>query len=74
MHEDLAKKEKMDVHQFFRRRCWVWLITGRIFLNRIFLSDRTVKVKNPDLYFGLSKAALRLSGAISSIIGSYYVD
>ena len=40
MHEDLAKKEKMDVYQFFRRRCWVWLITGRIFLNRIFLSDR----------------------------------
>ena len=33
-----------------------------------------VKVKNPDLYFGLSKAALCLSGAISSIIGSYYVD
>ena len=38
-----------------------------------YLTD-TVKVKTPDLYFGLSKAALRLSGAIASIIGSYYVD
>ena len=38
-----------------------------------YLTD-TVKVNNPDLYFGLSKAALCLSGAISSIIGSYYAD
>ena len=38
-----------------------------------YLTD-TVKVKDPDLYFGLSKAFLCLSGAISSIIGSYYVD
>ena len=38
-----------------------------------YLTD-TVKVKDPDLYFGLSKAFLYLSGAKSSIIGSYYVD
>ena len=34
----------------------------------------TVKVENPDFYFGLSQAALFLSGTIFSIIGSYYAD
>ena len=34
----------------------------------------TVKVENPRLLFGLSQAALFLSGAFLSIIGSYYVD
>lgn len=38
-----------------------------------YLTD-SVKVKSPDLCFGLSKAVLCLSGAISSIIGSYYAD
>lgn len=36
-----------------------------------YLTD-SVKVKSPDLCFGLSKAVLCLSRAISSIIGSYY--
>ena len=34
----------------------------------------TVRVKNPDLYFGLSQAALFSSGAVASIVGSYYSD
>ena len=34
----------------------------------------TVKVENPRLLFGLSQAALFLSGAFLSIFGSYYVD
>ena len=34
----------------------------------------TVKVKNPDFYFGLSQTVLFLSGAIASIMGSYYAD
>ena len=34
----------------------------------------TVKVENPDFYFGSSQAALFLSGTIASIIGSYYAD
>ena len=38
-----------------------------------YLTD-SVKVKSPELCFGLSKAILCLSGAISSIIGSYYAD
>ena len=50
------------------------LSLGAYFSTEYFYLTDTVKVKNPDLYFGLSKAALCLSGAISSIIGSYYVD
>ena len=38
-----------------------------------YLKD-TVRVENPDLYFGLSQAALFLSGAVASIAGSYYSD
>ena len=38
-----------------------------------YLTD-SVKVKSPDLRFGLSKAILCLSGAISSIIGRCYTD
>ena len=38
-----------------------------------YLKD-TVHVENPDLYFGLSQAALFLSGAVASIVGSYYSD
>ena len=34
----------------------------------------TVKVENPSLIFGLFQAGLFVSGAFSSIIGSYYVD
>ena len=34
----------------------------------------TVKVENPSLVFGLSQAGLFVSGAFSSIIGSYYGD
>ena len=34
----------------------------------------TVKIEDLDLIFGLAQAALFLSGAVSSIIGSYYVD
>ena len=33
-----------------------------------------VKVKSPDLFFGLAQVSLFLSGVISSIIGSYYAD
>ena len=34
----------------------------------------TVKVENPSMFFGLSQAGLFVSGAFSSIIGSYYGD
>ena len=50
------------------------LSLGAYFSTEYFYLTDTVKVKNPDLYFGLSKAALCLSGAIASIIGGYYVD
>ena len=35
---------------------------------------KSVKVDNPDLYYGLSWAFLYLSGVISGFIGSYYAD
>ena len=44
------------------------------FSTEYYYLKNTVKVEHPRLIFGLSQAALFLSGAFSSIIGSYYVD
>ena len=73
----------MEIWQ--RKRKWMFInhciggVAYGLSLNIYFPTEyyylkNTVKVKNPDFYFGLSQAALFLSGAIASIIGSYYAD
>ena len=79
----LGKYNSMEIWQ--RKRKWMFInhciggVAYGLSLNIYFPTEyyylkNTVKVKNPDFYFGLSQAALFLSGAIASIIGSYYAD
>ena len=68
------KKRKLMFINFCVAAVAYGLSLDAYFSTEYFYLTDTVKVNNPDLYFGLSKAALCLSGAISSIIGSYYVD
>ena len=68
-----------------RKRKWMFLnfcvgayafglsINGYYPTEYYYLKD-TVGVANPELYFGLSSSMLYLSGAVSSIVGSCYVD
>lgn len=68
-----------------RKRKWMFLnfcvgayafglsINGYYPTEYYYLKD-TVRVANPELYFGLSSSMLYLSGAVFSIVGSCYVD
>ena len=79
----LGKSNSMEIWQ--RRRKWIFInhciggVAYGLSLNIYFPTEyyylkNTIKVENPDFYFGLSQAALFLSGTIASIIGSYYAD
>ena len=68
-----------------RRRRWMFInqcigaLGYGLSLNIYFATEyyylkNTVKVENPHLYFGLAQASLFVSGAICSIVGSYYAD
>ena len=75
----------IDTQTWRRKRKWMFInqcigaLAYGLSLNIYFpteyyyLND-TVQVKNPDLFFGLARASLYLSGVVSSIIGSYYAD
>ena len=74
-----------DTQTWRRKRKWMFInqcigaLAYGLSLNIYFpieyyyLKD-TVQVKNPDLFFGLARASLYLSGVVSSVIGSYYAD
>ena len=79
--------EKIDINTeiWQRKRKWMFinqcigaaaygLSLNIYFSTEYYYLKDTVKVKNPDVYFGLAQASLFLSGVISSIIGSYYAD
>ena len=68
-----------------RKRKWMFInmciggVAYGLSLNIYFPTEyyylkNTVKIEDPSLIFGLAQAAFFLSGAVSSIIGSYYVD
>ena len=78
-----GKNNSMEIWQ--RKRKWMFInlcigaMSYGLSLNIYFPTEyyylkNTVKVENPDFYFGLSQATLFLSGTIFSIIGSYYAD
>ena len=64
----------MDIYKSLHWRNGIGLSLNIYFPTEYYYLKNTVKVKNPDFYFGLSQAALFLSGAIASIMGSYYAD
>ena len=79
--------EEIDVNteKWQRKRKWMFinqcigaaaygLSLNIYFATEYYYLKDTVKVKNPDLLFGLAQGCLFLSGVISSIIGSYYAD
>ena len=79
--------EEIDVNteKWQRKRKWMFinqcigaaaygLSLNIYFTTEYYYLKDTVKVKNPDLLFGLAQGCLFLSGVISSIIGSYYAD
>ena len=52
----------------------LWFIFEYLLPTEHYYLKYSVKVENPDLYFGLAQASLFLSGVICSIVGSYYAD
>ena len=79
--------EKIDINTkiWLRKRKWMFinqcigaaaygLSLNIYFPTEYYYLKDTVKVKSPDLFFGLAQASLFLSGVISSIIGSCYAD
>ena len=83
----LKKMEKIDIdtQTWQRKRKWMFInqcigaLAYGLSLNIYFPTEYyylkdTVQVKNPDLFFGLARASLYLSGVVSSVIGSYYAD
>ena len=74
-----------DTQTWRRKRKWMFInqcigaLAYGLSLNIYFPTEYyylkdTVQVKNPDLFFGLARASLYLSGVVSSVIGSYYAD
>ena len=75
----------VNMKRWQKKRKWMFInmciggIAYGLSLNIYFPTEyyylkNTVKIEDPSLIFGLAQAALFLSGAVSSIIGSYYVD
>ena len=75
----------LNMEKWRKRRKWMFInqcigaLAYGLSLNIYFPTEyyylkNTVKVENPDLYFGLAQASLFLSGVTCSIIGSYYCD
>ena len=86
--EKLLRKmvnKDVNMEEWQRKRKWIFInlcigaLAYGLSLNIYFPTEYyylkyTVKVENPDLYFGLAQASLFLSGVVCSIIGSYYAD
>ena len=77
--------KNINMEEWQRKRKWIFInlcigaLAYGLSLNIYFPTEyyylkNTVKVENPDLYFGLAQASLFLSGVICSIVGSYYAD
>ena len=77
--------KNVNIEEWRRKRKWMLInlcigaLAYSLSLNIYFPTEyyylkHSVKVENPDLYFGLAQASLFLSGVICSIVGSYYAD